>query len=251
MILEEFGAPLVLSEIAKPVAGPGQVLVRVKASGVNPLDTNIRAGKAAHARSRPAAVLGLDLAGLVEAVGADVAGFVPGDEVYGLTGGVGELQGSLAEYAAVDAQLLAHKPASLSMREAAALPLGCITAREGLMDRAHARSGQKVLVHGGAGGIGHVVVQIALAQGAEVFATGSTRSMETIARLGATPIAPQSAPPLVQERTRARSVLTAKGPVMKALVYEGPRSVTVKEVPDAKIERPTDVLHRTGERTAR
>ncbi|MGW3659442.1 alcohol dehydrogenase catalytic domain-containing protein [Streptomyces sp. NPDC005151] len=144
MILEEFGAPLVLSEIAKPVAGPGQVLVRVKASGVNPLDTKIRAGKAAHARSHPPAVLGLDLAGLVEAVGAGVAGFVPGDEVYGLTGGVGELQGSLAEYAVVDAQLLAHKPASLSMREAAALPLGCITAWEGLMDRAHVRSGQKV-----------------------------------------------------------------------------------------------------------
>jgi NADPH:quinone reductase-like Zn-dependent oxidoreductase len=160
----------------------------VVASGVNPLDTKIRAGKAAHARSHLPAVLGLDLAGVVEAVGPQVAGFAPGDEVYGLTGGVGDLQGSLAEYAAVDARLLAHKPASLRLREAAALPLIAVTAWEGLVDRAHVRSGQQVLVHGGAGGIGHVAVQIARARGAEVFATGSARSLETIARLGATPI---------------------------------------------------------------
>ncbi|MEV5176567.1 zinc-dependent alcohol dehydrogenase family protein [Streptomyces flaveolus] len=188
VVLEQFGSPLTLSERTTPVAGPGQVLVRVAASGVNPLDTKIRAGKAAHARSRLPAVLGLDMAGVVEAVGPEVTGFAPGDEVYGLTGGVGDLQGSLAEYAAVDAQLLAHKPASLSLRQAAALPLISITAWEGLVDRAQVRTGQRVLIHGGAGGIGHVAIQIARARGAEVFATGSARSLETIARLGATPI---------------------------------------------------------------
>lgn len=187
-VLEQFGSPLVLSEIPTPVAGPGQVLVRVAASGVNPLDTKIRAGKAAHARSRLPAVLGLDLAGVVEQVGAGVTGFAPGDQVYGLTGGVGTLQGSLAEYAAVDARLLAHKPAALSMREAAALPLAAVTAWEGLVDRARVHDGHKVLVHGGAGGIGHVAVQLARARGAEVFATGSGRSLDTIRRLGATPI---------------------------------------------------------------
>jgi NADPH:quinone reductase-like Zn-dependent oxidoreductase len=188
LVLEEFGTPLVLKDIEQPTADPGQVLVQVKASGVNPLDTKIRAGKAPHAKRILPAVLGLDLAGVVEQVGDGVTGFAPGDEVYGMTGGVGDLQGSLAEYAAVDARLLAHKPASLSMREAAALPLVVITAWEGLVDRAQVRKGHKVLVHGGAGGIGQVAVQIARARGAEVYATGSARSLETIQRLGATPI---------------------------------------------------------------
>ncbi|MER6065418.1 zinc-dependent alcohol dehydrogenase family protein [Streptomyces sp. NPDC001792] len=188
LVLEEFGTPLVLKDIEKPTADPGQVLVQVKASGVNPLDTKIRAGKAPHAKRILPAVLGLDLAGVVEQVGDGVTGFAPGDEVYGMTGGVGDLQGSLAEYAAVDARLLAHKATSLSMREAAALPLVVITAWEGLVDRAQVRKGHKVLVHGGAGGIGQVAVQIARARGAEVYATGSVRSLETIQRLGATPI---------------------------------------------------------------
>ncbi|MFD8810744.1 alcohol dehydrogenase catalytic domain-containing protein [Streptomyces sp. NPDC059627] len=174
VVLEEFISPLVLRDIEKPEAGPGQVLVRVRASGVNPLDAKIRAGKADHARRTLPAVLGLDLAGVVEEVGAGVGGLAPGDEVFGMTGGVGDLQGSLAEYAAVDARLLARTPSSLGLREAAALPLVFITAWEGLVDRAQVRAGQKVLIHGGAGGIGHVAVQIARARGAEVFATGST-----------------------------------------------------------------------------
>ncbi|WP_203715333.1 zinc-dependent alcohol dehydrogenase family protein [Asanoa siamensis] len=187
-MLREFGGPLALAEIARPVAGPGQVLVRVTASGVNPLDTKIRAGRAAHARVHPPAVLGMDLAGVVAEVGAGVTGFAPGDEVYGLTGGVGDLQGSLAEYAAVDARLLARKPESLTPREAGALPLAVVTSWEALVDRARVTAGQRVLIHGGAGGVGHVAIQIARARGAQVFATGSPRSLRTIARLGATPI---------------------------------------------------------------
>jgi len=164
------------------------VLVRIKASGVNPLDTKIRAGQAAHARHPLPAVLGIDLAGMVEAVAPDISTFRPGDQVYGMTGGVGGIQGSLAEFAAVDAALLAHKSAHLAMREAAALPLIFITAWEGLVDRARLQAGQKVLVHGGAGGVGHVAVQLACALGAEVFATGSSRSMAFIKELGAVPI---------------------------------------------------------------
>jgi NADPH:quinone reductase-like Zn-dependent oxidoreductase len=105
-----------------------------------------------------------------------------------MTGGVGGIQGSLAEYAAVDEALLAPKPASLSMREAAALPLAVITAWEGLVDRAAMRPGQKILVHGGAGGVGHVAVQIALARGAEVFATHRGRHEAYLRSLGAVPI---------------------------------------------------------------
>jgi len=188
VVLEQFGGTLTLTEVDKPTAGPGEVLVRVLTSGVNPLDTKIRAGKAAHAQSVLPAILGLDLAGVVEEAGPDVPGFAAGDEVYGLTGGVGGLPGSLAEYAAVDAALLARKPAALTMREAAALPLAVITAWEGLVDRAGIRGGQKVLVHGGAGGVGHVAVQLARARGAEVFATGSPGSLPVISRLGATAI---------------------------------------------------------------
>lgn len=185
LVLQEFGSPLELTEIATPAAQDGQVLVRVEASGVNPLDAKILAGKAAHAQRRLPAVPGLDLAGTVVAVGAGVDGFAPGDEVYGLTGGVGDLQGSLAEYAAVDARLLARKPARLTPREAAALPLVAITAWEGLVDRAGIGEGKTVLVHGGAGGIGHVAIQIARARGARVFATGSGGSLRTIEELGA------------------------------------------------------------------
>ncbi|MFD6679395.1 zinc-dependent alcohol dehydrogenase family protein [Micromonospora parva] len=187
-VLREFDVPLTVEEIGDPAPGPGQVLVRVVASGVNPLDTKIQAGKAAHARVQLPAVLGMDLAGVVAAVDAEVTGFGPGDEVYGLCGGVGDLPGSLAEYTAVDARLLAHKPNNLSMREAAALPLAAITSWEGLVDRAGVHAGQKVLVHGGAGGVGYVGLQLARARGAEVYGTGRPASLRVIESLGAVPI---------------------------------------------------------------
>jgi NADPH2:quinone reductase len=188
LILEQPGAPFRLAELPRPVAGAGQVLVRIHASGVNPLDTKIRAGAAAHARHPLPAILGMDLAGIVEAVGPGVTRFQPGDEVYGMTGGVGGVPGSLAEYAAVDADLLARKPANLSMREAAALPLIVITAWEGLVDRAALRAGQTVLIQGGAGGVGHVAIQIARALGADVFATDRAGRGDYLRSLGATPI---------------------------------------------------------------
>ena len=175
-------------DVPRPVPAPNQLLVRVQASGVNPLDTKIRAGQAAHAKQPLPAVLGVDVAGIVEEVGAEVHSFRPGDEVYGMAGGVGGLQGSLAEFMAADADLFARKPASLSLREAAALPLSTITAWEGLVDRAQVRSGHTVLIHAGAGGVGHVAVQIAKAFGAEVFATVSAGKMDIPARYGATAI---------------------------------------------------------------
>ena len=187
-VLDTHGTAFRVVPVARPTAAAGEVLVRVKASGVNPLDTKIHAGEAAHARQPLPAILGIDLAGTVEAVGPGVVGFRRGDEVYGMTGGIGGLQGSLAEFAAVDARLLAHKPANLSMREAAALPLIFITAWEGLVDRAAVKAGQKVLVLGGAGGVGHIVVQIARAFGAEVFAVDGAAKKDFLTRLGATSI---------------------------------------------------------------
>lgn len=175
-------------DMPRPSPGPGEVLVRIHASGVNPLDSKIRAGEAPHARHPLPAILGMDLAGVVESLGQGVTNFEVGDQVCGLTGGVGGLQGSLADYAAVDAHLLAHKPARLSMRDAAALPLVIITAWEGLVDRAKVQPGQKVLIQGGAGGVGHVAVQIARALGADVFATARPEHAAIIRDFGATPI---------------------------------------------------------------
>ncbi|WP_342119170.1 zinc-dependent alcohol dehydrogenase family protein [Pseudoduganella sp. OTU4001] len=185
MILHAAGQALTLGELSKPVPGPGQVLVRVHASGVNPLDLKIAAGRADHARMPLPAVLGIDMAGEVEAIGSGVTGFAPGDRVFGMTGGVGGVQGSLAEYAAVDADLLAHAPQALSLREAAVLPLVFITAWEGLVDRARVSAGQKVLVQGGAGGVGRAAIQLALARGARVYATGRPAQRELIEQLGA------------------------------------------------------------------
>ncbi|HEU4634863.1 MAG TPA: zinc-dependent alcohol dehydrogenase family protein [Edaphobacter sp.] len=194
-VVNEPGAPFQSVELPRPVPTPNQVLVRVLASGVNPLDAKIRAGKAAHARQPLPAVLGLDMAGIVEEVGEAVSGFRPGDEVYGMVGGVGGHQGTLAEFVSVEADLLAHKPKALSMREAAALPLITITAWEGLIDRARVHAGQKVLIHAGAGGVGHIAVQLAKASGAEVFATVSPSKKGIVDGFGATAIDYQALSP--------------------------------------------------------
>jgi NADPH2:quinone reductase len=188
VIVDYAGAPFRLIEVARPIPAVGEVLVRIRASGVNPLDAKIRAGGAAHAKQPLPAILGMDLAGEVAEVGNGVTSFKEGDEVYGLVGGVGGHQGSLAEFAAMDSRLLALKPDRLPMREAAAVPLTFITAWEGLVDRAHVRGGQKVLIQGGAGGVGHMAVQIAKAFGAEVYATSSAAKLSIIEQFGAVAI---------------------------------------------------------------
>jgi len=175
-------------DLPRPVPAAGQVLVRVHASGVNPLDTKIRAAKAAHAQQPLPAVLGMDMAGVIEELGPGVTAFCSGDAVYGMIGGVGGLQGTLAELVAADCRLLARKPESLSMRETAALPLVTITAWEGMVDRAKAHAGQKVLVHAGAGGVGYIAVQLAKALGAEVFATVSAGKRHFVEAIDATAI---------------------------------------------------------------
>jgi NADPH:quinone reductase-like Zn-dependent oxidoreductase len=185
-VFEHYGRPFRPATVLRPEPAPGEVLVRIMASGINPLDLKIHEGAAAHARQPPPAILGLDMAGIVEALGPGVTEFKEGDEVYGMVGGVGGIQGTLAEFAAVDADLLARKPINLSFREAAVLPLVVITAWEGLVDRMQVKSGQTLLVQGGGGGVGRAVIQIARHYGAEVFATGSERSRDVIEHAGAT-----------------------------------------------------------------
>lgn len=188
LVVEKAGNPLMSVQVPRPIPLEGQVLVRIKSSGVNPLDIKISQGNAAHARQPLPAILGIDMAGVVEALGPGVTRFAPGDEVYGMVGGVGGMQGTLAEYVAVDVALLARKPANLTMREAASLPLAVITAWEGLVDRAQVAAGRSVLVQGGAGGVGQVTIQLAQAYGARVYATVAAERRSVIEALGATAI---------------------------------------------------------------
>ena len=191
MTLKSYGAnsAFELAEISDPVASPGHVVVKVAATSVNTIDTMIRnMGPELPLSPALPAILGMDFAGTVTAVGTGVTDFAVGDEVYGCAGGLMALQGALAEYINADARLIAHKPKSLSMAEAAALPLVGITAYEGLT-RAGVRAGQNVLVQGGAGGVGHVAVQLAKHFGAKVSATGTGAAQMTLMQeLGATPI---------------------------------------------------------------
>jgi NADPH2:quinone reductase len=191
MIVNQFGGPDVfeLQDIDKPEVKPGHLLVKIKATSVNTVDTMIRQmGPELPISPASPAILGMDFAGIVEAVGNDVTTYQVGDEVYGCAGGLADLPGTLAEYILADADLVAAKPKNLSMKEAAALPLVGITAYEGLM-RAGICQKQKVLVHGGSGGVGHVALQLAKHFGAEVYSTGGgNKQLEIIKQLGATPI---------------------------------------------------------------
>ena len=191
MVVREYGedSTFEAAEVETPTAGAGQVLVRIAASSVNMVDLKIKqAGEDLPISPDLPAILGMDFAGTVEAVGDGVDGYSPGDEVYGCAGGLADLPGTLAEYIAADHRLIARKPGNLSMAEAAALPLVGITAYEGLT-RSGVGRGQKVLVHGGSGGVGHVAVQLAKHLGAKVFATGGgEKQLTLIERLGATGI---------------------------------------------------------------
>lgn len=183
------GGPEVLQlrDVAEPkLERDTDVLVRVKAIGVNPVDTKMRAKPSAYPAPLPP-VLGCDGAGIVEAVGRGVTGFKPGDEVYYCQCPAHERLGSYAERQLVDHRLLARKPKRLRFTDAAAVPLVLITAWEALHDRAELGKGDKVLVHAGAGGVGHVAIQLARLAGAEVATTvGSTQKAEFAAALGAT-----------------------------------------------------------------
>ena len=188
MILNTYGENSVFesNEQAKPDVRAGHVLIKVAASSVNTVDTMIKLmGSDLPLSPALPAILGMDFAGVVDAVGEGVENVQVGDEVYGCAGGLADLQGALAEYMLADANLVALKPKNLSMREAAALPLVGITAYEGLM-RAQIQAGQKVLVHGGSGGVGHVALQLANYFGAEVYATGGgDNQLALIEKLGA------------------------------------------------------------------
>ena len=191
MTLTEYGPDAIFTEAdtPRPTATPGHVVVRVKAASVNTIDTMIKdLGQDLPLSPALPAVLGMDFAGVIEEIGDGVNSYSVGDEVYGCAGGLADLQGALAEFMLADARLIAPKPKTLSMRDAAALPLVGITAWEG-MHRAGVSAGQKVLVQGGAGGVGHIAIQLARNLGAEVTSTGTgDAQLAAIESFGAAPV---------------------------------------------------------------
>ncbi|MFF0750536.1 NADP-dependent oxidoreductase [Streptomyces sp. NPDC004267] len=181
---DEPGGPEVLKlvERDRPVPGPTEILVRVHAAGVNPVDWKTRAAGTLYVPGD--GVVGWDVSGVVEAVSRGVTLFRPGDEVYGMPG-FPRMVGGYAQYVAAPARHFAPKPAGLDHVQAAALPLAALTAWQALVDRAGLRAGQRVLVHAAAGGVGHLAVQIAKTYGAYVIGTARAGKHGFVRGLGA------------------------------------------------------------------
>ncbi|MFC0843067.1 NADP-dependent oxidoreductase [Streptomyces noboritoensis] len=180
------GAPDVLKvvETARPEPGRGEILVRVRAAGVNPADWKTRERGGFADGATPPFILGFDVAGVVEGVGAGVTLFHVGDEVFGMPR-FPHPAGAYAEYVTAPARHFAPRPRGLDPVQAGALPLAALTAWQALVDTAHVRAGQRVLIHAAAGGVGHLAVQIAKARGAYVIATASAAKHDLLRSLGA------------------------------------------------------------------
>jgi NADPH2:quinone reductase len=192
MLLEHYGDDFSFAaqEVARPEPGEGEVLIRVAGSSFNPIDHKIATlGPALGFAPVLPAIPGLDVSGTVEAVGRGVTRFRPGDRVFGCAGGVAGIPGALAEFMAADEALLAPAPECMDLVDAAALPLVSITAWLALCERASLSIGQTLLVHGGAGGVGHMAVQLGVHAGAEVYATVSgDGKADVVEALGGTPV---------------------------------------------------------------
>ena len=188
VVMTAAGAPDVLQWRDVPVPdiqSPHEVRVAIKAAGINPVDTKLRK-RGTYFPDRLPTILGCDGAGFVEAVGAQVTRFKAGDAVYFCNGGIGGAPGNYAQFCVIDEHYVAHKPASLDFIHAAAVPLVLLTAWEALHERVHVRAEDEVLIHAGAGGVGHIAVQLARIAGARVCTTvGSQAKAEFVQTLGA------------------------------------------------------------------
>jgi NADPH:quinone reductase-like Zn-dependent oxidoreductase len=188
MTIDNFGGPEVLhwADLPEPEPGPGEVRLRVAFAGVNPADCKTCRGMLARFfDTRFPFVLGFDLAGTVDAVGAGVTAWQPGDRVFGTSRQGQGANGSYAEYTTAYAAMLARVPDGVALSEAAAMPTAGTTAYGGLVDAGGLRAGQRVLIHGGAGGVGSIAIQIAKALGARVAVTCSAANADHVRGLGA------------------------------------------------------------------
>jgi NADPH:quinone reductase-like Zn-dependent oxidoreductase len=212
IVYHDYGSPDVLKyeEIEKPAAGDNEVLIKVRAASVNPIDRFFR-GKPyifrilIGLRKPKITRLGVDLAGQVEAVGRNVTQFKPGDEVFGVG------RGACAEYVCAMEGKLALKPANLSFESAASVPVAAITALQGLRDKGRIQPGHKVLINGASGGVGTFAVQIAKAFGAEVTAVCSTRNVDTARSLGADHVIDYTREDFTRSGQRYDLILAANG----------------------------------------
>ncbi|MBE8167583.1 MAG: zinc-dependent alcohol dehydrogenase family protein [Shewanella sp.] len=186
MIIKEIGSTDVfqMAEKAKPVAKSGHMVVEVKASSVNPIDMMLRSVELPWSNNLPEVLHG-DVAGIVIEVGEDVTDFAVGDEVYGMAGGINGVDGALAEFMLVDTRLMAQKPKTLTMKQAAALPLVAITSYEALVEKMNVQVGDNVLIHGATGGVGHIAIQLAKVLGANVTSTHAPANKVLAQTLGA------------------------------------------------------------------
>jgi NADPH2:quinone reductase len=188
ILMEKNGGPevLQLKDVKDPVLRtPGELLVRVKAAGVNPIDTKQRKRGTVY-KSAPPHILGCDCAGIVEEKGKSVKGYDTGDEVFFMHGGIGKEPGTYAEYTVIDGRFVSRKPKSVSFLEAGSAPLAFLTAWESLFERGELKEGQTVLIQAGAGGVGHIAVQLAKQCGARVCTTVSTEEKKDfVSSLGA------------------------------------------------------------------
>ncbi|WPB95849.1 NADP-dependent oxidoreductase [Streptomyces malaysiensis] len=184
--IREFGGPEVLTpeRVARPEPLPTEVLVRVHAAGINPVDWKTRAGQGMAGLQTLPMILGWDVSGVVEEVGFGVTTLAPGDEVYGMPW-FPRAAGAYAEFVTAPSRHFARKPASVGHIEAASLPLAALTAWQALVDTAGVKAGQRVLVHAAAGGVGHLAVQFARHLGAEVVATAREPRHAWLKELGA------------------------------------------------------------------
>lgn len=182
--VHQYGPPAAirLEDLPIPVPGPGEVLVRVHAAGVGPWDGWVRAGKSVLPQPLPL-TLGSDLSGVIAAVGAGVAQFAPGDEVFGVTNP--RFTGAYAEYAVAVAGMIARKPTSLTHVDAASVPVVAVTAWQALFEEARLAPGASVLIHGAAGNVGAYAVQLAHAAGLQVTATAFARDIAYVRSIGA------------------------------------------------------------------
>lgn len=181
IMIQKFGKPeeLVVTEVEKPLINDDQVLIRVVAVGLNPVDTKIRSG--AHISSKSLqlpAILGKDMSGIIELVGKNVQDFKNGDEVFGC------IDKTYAEYVAASPRSIVKKPAHVSFNEAAAVSLAGLTAHQAINDHLKITAGQRVLIQSAAGGVGHLAVQFAKSNGAFVFGTASEKNADFLAELG-------------------------------------------------------------------
>jgi NADPH2:quinone reductase len=187
ILMTTTGGPevLQLNEIEKPIPNNQEISVRLKGAGINPVDCKMRKKGTRYPEKMPT-ILGCDGAGIVEEVGAEAKKFKVGQEVYFCHGGIGDHPGNYAEYAVINENFAASKPKSLSFVEAAAGPLVMITAWESLFDRIQLKAGQSILVHAGAGGVGHIAIQLAKYAGCTVLTTVSSQEKaEFVKSIGA------------------------------------------------------------------